>query len=213
MLKWNNKLSYLLLLGYLSSTRAHRFYGHAYKAPKNIFSKVMLERFMAGITINYITYEFALESFPKTHDYLYGSGYVTAFVFFIPRSIWPSKPIATGNFVSRLYYKTDNLPNTLGLPPPGELYVNFGLLGIVIGMFVGGKLVRILNTYLQNHSHNHVLWLAWLMIIPDFAAEWRGDFTSMTVQPFLRVSVFLGLTWLVGRIPSLNHEKNNDLPG
>lgn len=183
-------------LAFLTASRGHRFFGSAAGNTESMFSKATLGRFLGGLEINYRTYEFVLEEFPRNHSYMRGRGYLTAILFPIPRAVWPSKPISTGNYVSRLWYHTDDLPNTLGLPPMGELYVNFGILGVIVGMFVAGRVVRVMNTYLRTHSGNLVLWLAWLLVLPDFATEWRGDFTSMTVQPFLRVCVFLGLAWL-----------------
>jgi hypothetical protein len=144
--------------------------------------------------------ELAVATYPEHRPYLYGSGYVPGILFWIPRSIFPSKPISTGAVITRLYYATDNPSNNVALTFIGEAYVNFGWVGATLIMFLAGKIVRALNTYMRDESHNAPVWLAWLMVSPDFATEWRGDFASMTVQALMRVIIFLGMVWISGKL-------------
>jgi hypothetical protein len=80
----------------------------------------------------------------------------------------------------------------------GEAYANFGILGVIVILFLIGRIVRILNTYLQIYHDNVIAWAAWLMIVPDVATEWRGDFTSMTAQALFRLIGFLAIMWVSG---------------
>ena len=164
------------------------------------FGNAALRQFMGGIQINWVVYEYIIDQFPESRPYLMGSGYVPAFLFWIPRSIWPDKPDASGWVITQMYYNESRPENNLAPIFIGEAYCNFGVLGVVVVLFITGKFVRLLNTYLVTNSHNQVLWLAWLLASPDFASEWRGDFTSMTVQGLLRVIVFLGLALLMGTL-------------
>jgi oligosaccharide repeat unit polymerase len=55
--------------------------------------------------------------------------------FFIPRSVWPDKPIDTGSVLARFI----NYPNeNLSAPLWGEFYVNFGIVGVIAGFAVLG---------------------------------------------------------------------------
>lgn len=191
----------VLLLNFLAATRGVRFYGHkAGRSVGTLSAQATFDTFVAATAINYETFEFALQHFPSDRGYMWGAGYVPAFLFIIPRAIWVDKPLSTGRVVSEMWYGTSFLENNLGIVPFGETYANFGVLGIFLGLFVAGRVVRLSNTYLRSNDANRTLWIAWLMIMPDFATEWRGDFTSMTVQAVLRVSFFLGATWLIGRM-------------
>ncbi|MDX2197856.1 MAG: hypothetical protein SF069_02670 [Phycisphaerae bacterium] len=185
-----------LLLLYLGATRGNRFYGSAAGAAYGIFSSENFADFIGGLDINYYTYEFAVQRIPREREFLWGSGYVTAFLFFIPRAIWESKPVSSGSIISRMWYSTNYLENNLGIVPFGELYMNFTAIGVILGMWVSGRVVRILNTYLRQNPDNMALWLAWLVCIPDLATIWRGDFTAMYVSSVTKTVLFLGLAWV-----------------
>ncbi|MCA9257376.1 MAG: oligosaccharide repeat unit polymerase, partial [Phycisphaerales bacterium] len=190
----------LALLQFLTVTRGERFYGDASGGRLSMFSARGVESFLGGIEINYRVFEYALSEFPQNEKYLGGSGFVPAFLFVVPRSIWPEKPVSTGAVITAMWFNSDHASTNLSPSSIGECYMNFATPGVAILMFIAGKFARALNTYLRANSRNAVVWLAWLMVIPDIASEWRGDFTSMTVQPLLRVIVFIGLAWLVAKL-------------
>jgi hypothetical protein len=165
--------------------------------------------FLGGITINSVICEYIVEQFPGSTNYLYGSGIGANFVFFVPRVWWPNKPYPTGGTISRMWFN-DPDPNTSMAPTaPGELYANFGIMGVIVGLFFVGKVVRALNTRIISNPNNLVLYLIWFMVIPDFASEWRGDFGAMTVQPFLRVCIFFFMAWLSGKITNKYYNYNH----
>jgi hypothetical protein len=82
----------------------------------------------------------------------------------------------------------------------GELYQNFGFMGVVLGMLLIGMIVAALNKKLHDNLDNLTVWAAWFIVVPDIMTEWRGDLTAMTVQALLRVALFLGLAWVLAKI-------------
>jgi uncharacterized SAM-binding protein YcdF (DUF218 family) len=66
---------------------------------------------------------------------------------------------------------------------------------VVAGIMVGG-----LNRKLRDNQYNLTAWVAWFAVLPDFTSEWRGDLTSMTVQPVVRVALFLFMAWLLAHL-------------
>lgn len=75
--------------------------------------------------VNTITY---------VHDYGYkwGMNLLSALLFFVPRSVWPDKPVsASTEIAANAGYAFTNL----SLPIHAELYLQFGIVGVVIGMF------------------------------------------------------------------------------
>jgi oligosaccharide repeat unit polymerase len=204
------------VLMYLQATRGARVREYYTGPSKGVFSKENWEELLGGVTINTQVYEYTVQQFPEYKPYLYGSGMAPAFVFFIPRAFWPGKPMPTGGVVSRLWFNVSEHVVSVTPTFPGELYANFGFLGILFGMFLTGKIVRALNTYLLSNHDNLVAHMAWFIIIPDFASEWRGDFTSMSIQGFLRVVMFFFLAWLAGKMASSGQYEMDfdmDLPG
>lgn len=65
--------------------------------------------------------------FNKYNEFLFGSTYLKTIFFYIPRSIWPNKPLSittiTGN-----YFESSSLVTTI----IGEMYMNFSYFGIII---------------------------------------------------------------------------------
>ena len=64
-----------------------------------------------------------------------GNQLLGAIFFFVPRSIWPGKAVGSG------YHVADTLGwsfKNLSCPLPGEGYINFGIIGIILfGVFIG----------------------------------------------------------------------------
>jgi hypothetical protein len=195
------------VLLYLGATRGARVREYYTGPSAGVFSKANWEELLAGITINTKVYEYTVQQFPKQNDYLYGSGIIPGFIFFIPRAFWPGKPMPSGGVISKLWFNVTEEVVSVSPSLPGEFYMNFGPLGIIIGMFLTGKIVRAMNTFLLSMPDNLVAHMAWFIIIPDFASEWRGDFTSMSVQGFLRVVMFFVLAWLAGKWASSRQDE------
>lgn len=72
-------------------------------------------------------------------------GYV--FISFIPRLIWPGKPpIGIGQWVTDNYVSEGGLiASQTGCTWIGEFYMNFGMMGVVVGMLVIGMYFRLLH--------------------------------------------------------------------
>lgn len=79
----------------------------------------------------------------STLDYL---GYV-----FIPRFVWPDKPlIAKGQwFAAQInggrWLETGLFSNSINMTIPGEFYLNFGWLGLVLGCFLVGGILGLIH--------------------------------------------------------------------
>ena len=67
----------------------------------------------------------------------------------IPRFVWPDKPmVAKGQWFAAeigqgFYLASGMFSNTINMTIPGELYLNFGWLGIVVGCLLIGALFRL----------------------------------------------------------------------
>lgn len=80
---------------------------------------------------------------PENVEHLNGSSLVSIAIAFIPRQIWPEKPIVrVGFFVGQ---EVIRLNNQTGIPPGfiAELYLNFGYALIPVFMIVVGATLRL----------------------------------------------------------------------
>jgi len=194
-----------VLLLFLGATRGERIYG---VARKTTFSQENLMTFTGGITVNYEMGEYLVDIVPERIGYMYGKAFLTPFLIFIPRAIWKSKPVASDLRINEIVFGLDYKTNT-GVTIVAEMYQNFGIFA-PLGMFFIGKFVRGYNRYLRKNSANIVAWIAWFLIIPDFATEWRGGFTSMTGSIIVRLSFFLSITWLSAKIFNTHQQVDYD---
>lgn len=84
---------------------------------------------------------------PEQIPYWQGGSYQTLWTSFIPRFLWPGKPQATigGEFGHRYNFLDPTDKSTsYNLPWLPEFYANFGISGVLGGMFVVGALFRFL---------------------------------------------------------------------
>jgi len=85
--------------------------------------------------------------YPDQQDYLYGKTYLPGVTSLIPRYFWPDKP--SFDYYNEFGRATGFLPSwdtttVIFYSSVGELYLNFGILGLVIGMLVYGVLFKAL---------------------------------------------------------------------
>ncbi len=77
--------------------------------------------------------------------YLYGETYYPILFKLIPRAVFKDKPRNVKDLGQRLGFLPEgNEINAFKVHHLGEMYVNFGTLGVVLGMFVLGVLYRVL---------------------------------------------------------------------
>ena len=103
---------------------------------ESINEDVLLSNFN---TINFDAYINFLATIENVSDYgfSFGEQLTSAIFFFVPRSIWKSKPITSGQFIGDyLIEKHDFWFNNISNPLVSEGYLNFGILGIILFAFI-----------------------------------------------------------------------------
>jgi hypothetical protein len=87
----------------------------------------------------------AFQNFARTIDlnmHTYGYQLMGALFFFIPRSIWNTKPVGSGFILA----DEANLSfNNISMPLVSELYLDFSFFGILLGMLILGLFYRYLD--------------------------------------------------------------------
>lgn len=126
--------------------------------------------------------------FSNTKEFLHGATFRDFFISLgPPRFIWKNKPLSInsrGNdFGHRIGYLTTDYKSAVGPTLVGDLYINFGVMGIILGTFLLGLLYRLIFGVLVNLSnpplYGIVIYsLFWSQFIPGLenwiAPVWAG---------------------------------------
>ena len=125
-----------------------------------------------------------VNAIPNKLPFAYGETYSTIFFAWIPRSIWPSKPVS-------------NVDNTIGIKvfgsntygsgavPPGlfaELYWNFWYPGVFIGCFLVGIILKRISSFFQQNMCNMNLIIIYVVNFMFIGISFLGSsFTSILI--------------------------------
>jgi hypothetical protein len=92
---------------------------------------------------------------PKRVDYLYGLSYKDLIWKLVPRVILPDKPDPKlGQLFGHMYQilAIDDTTTSINFPQLVELYVNFGSIGVIVGMFIISQVYWVV-CYFMNGRH------------------------------------------------------------
>lgn len=95
---------------------------------------------------NFLRLTQLIEFYPQRFDYLYFQPVFHALTLPIPRIFWPGKPTGSGIDLPGLLGKEGV---SLSVSVVGELYVSYGILAVMIGGFVLGRLSGMWNRLFQ----------------------------------------------------------------
>lgn len=149
---------------------------------------------------NTLNYD-AFANIMATLEYVQSSGFsmgyqaLSAFLFFVPRGLWESKPISTGELVGDyLIEQYDFTYSNLSNPLVSEGYINFGIMGVIIGALSLAFITVYFMKWLK--SPNPLKQISAYYLAIHFIFLLRGDFTN-------GFSYFIGTLVGVLLIPSL----------
>ena len=171
---------------------------------EHLFNPAIALKFWLGDISSIRVFMRILEGVPAKLDYQLGRTYLNAPLFLVPRRFFPDKPSASADLVVEALFPEYHLPgggHTAALPPtmPGELYLNFSIVGIILGMFLFGIFCKVGYSYLLKNTKKEMPILIYAVLVPLFLAATSGDFTIAarylftTLVPILMAIVFMGL--------------------
>ena len=92
---------------------------------------------------------------PDPNPYLYGRDYLWFIPCgLIPRAVWPNKPYLQDRDVFDVDYWHTSKGACAGPPYIGDLYMNFGFPGVIVGMFLMGVLLRFVYLYFVENTED-----------------------------------------------------------
>jgi len=146
------------------------------------------------------TYSIAVSDIPENNDFLMGETYLPFFTKFIPRLFWPGKPKHDSSGWALEYgYMSANSDAAYRLPLHVEMYLNFGLYGVVGVSAILGLIMGAARATFHHYSKNPaVSSLGFMVALPFF---WAGErFATMfggVVIQFISVFLFALLVSLI----------------
>ena len=119
----------------------------------------------------------ATVDYVHVNGFSYGYQLLSSLLFFVPRSLWMSKPTSTGELVGDyLIDKYDFTYNNLSNPLVSEGYIDFGFLGLIFMAIILAYFIIRLLSWLQN-SDPLKKYIAFYFAI-HLIFLLRGDLTS-----------------------------------
>ena len=157
------------------------------------------------LTGNYDAHNMIISAFhyTDTFGFSYGKQLIGALLFFVPRSIWPGKPIGTGaTVVSSLQQSSFT---NVSMPFIGESYINFGVVGVVFfAVIVGSVVSRIDRAYWANKDDFRIINIIYPFVIFYFFFLQRGD--MMSAGAYLIANAVVGV--LIVKTSTKNFERS-----
>ncbi len=113
--------------------------------------------------------------------------------FFIPRVVWQDKPVASEpRKYGDLYFNYGE--NSFTITPMGDLLRNFGIVGVPLGMFLLGFLLRIIYAALIE-KREFSYWRATLFFMLITAVSYESFYGS--ILPYLAKVAFISIVGLI----------------
>lgn len=123
---------------------------------------------------------------------------------FVPRALVPTKddPGQFGNRFGRAYgvVNADNYITSIAPSQVGEFYLNFGLLGILLGMPLVGALYRLINDYLRPRAGSPFVLALYALAAWPFISGLE-TIVALGLIGVIKMLIFLGgILLIVGKI-------------
>lgn len=134
------------------------------------------------------------------YTFLYGETLLAALVSPIPRSLYPEKGYGAMAYFTKTFFPHFYYPNNVEVNVSyiGEMYLNFGLLGIIIGMFILALVLGVMyKRFIMNQSV--ICFFLYTITIVRVISLIRGDIFNFWVYyiqdiaPIILVLLFLGM--------------------
>jgi len=165
------------------------------KASKEYF----LDKFIRGdYLFDLPTIARIIQDVPKKLDYQYGETLITWTLMPIPRSIWQDKPVNIGQIIgAEIYNKGFGIVGG-GVPPPfwSELYLNFNIVGVVIGSVVFGFVVGTVYKSVKEGRWDQLGVILYSLFLFKIVGIFNGGL-SKPLTGFIKLSLPIFLALLV----------------
>ena len=115
-----------------------------------------------------------IQEYVAAHHLSYGMQLLGVVFFWVPRVLWPGKPLGSGRTAAEFFgWEFTNL----SCPLPAEGFVNFGVIGVVLFAVILSKAVKKLDDTFWE-GKNEIIKVVYPFLVPFFFFMMRGDLLS-----------------------------------
>jgi hypothetical protein len=110
----------------------------------------------------------------------YGNEYLQSAILFVPRFLYPEKPVSFDYFLKEKLgrtFKGGGLPPT----PVGSLFLNFGFPGVIMGMLTIGFLYNMLFSMYRRESYSKAVISLYLMYYIMNPSQFFGNLSLLAI--------------------------------
>jgi len=144
--------------------------------------------------------QFVLSTYDHPEARIRGHSLLTPLIAFIPRTMWPEKPIPWGRELAWRYGYQFETTVSLAASVPGEGYANFGLAGWILFTF-GFAWATGWTSYFLRSGRDEARWL-WGLWSLHWAFALRGDIHTVISGSILPALLMLLVVRWVGMRPA-----------
>lgn len=147
------------------------------------------------------SFAIVLDSVHNGQPLLMGKSFSDLLTWYIPRWLWPGKPLSFSlTFGEEFMTASPGAGNEYYSPSlPGELYLNFGVLGLLLGGIAVGRFLRFLYRELIEQQPRRIETIVLYAVIAPLAASLSGGPISVILEFIMtRVILFVLLYWIAG---------------
>jgi hypothetical protein len=125
-----------------------------------------------------------LVDYVHQHGIRWGEQLLGSVLFWMPRALWPDKPIGTAELIVREYLQWQHglVFSNIAMPALGEFFIDFHIPGVVLGAAALATLSANIDRVYRVHSATPRLALPSILIASFLTGLWlfinRGDFQS-----------------------------------
>ena len=130
----------------------------------------------------------SIQEYVNQFGFSYGYQLLGALLFFVPRSIWPSKPYGTGRMAFEALHQ--HWFTNVSAPLVAEGYSNFGIIGLIFfGLIVGSASNSIDKKFWNDKRNFSFTKVLYPFIMLKFFFMLRGDLLSSWSYMFAQLVV------------------------
>jgi oligosaccharide repeat unit polymerase len=146
-----------------------------------------------------------INAVPDKLSYKYGGSLLSIFFAPIPRTMWLSKPPVNlgATIAETVYDRVKEVDKGSGISPGfvPELYLNFSVPGVLIGMFILGIWLKFLYKSFKLHiGNNRNAAIVYIVIMYGFSFDILGsEFTSALIGVLRLLIPLVTALWFIGK--------------
>lgn len=162
------------------------------------FQQISLRPFMNRM-VGLDSFSMILMKTPEAVDFQMGGTLRYFFIAWIPRVLWEEKPlIDTGRwFAENFFNQPPGISNSMAIMNIGELYLNFHVLGIILGMFFLGIIYKIAYLYFVKYSKASAISVLLYIFVFFGLINIEGSITTILVSLLHTLFLLILISWFL----------------